>query len=255
MLGAAINIIPFMLHRSVPGIGPYVLPAYLFAALPAVFAAISYAILASAMPRAGGSYIFASRSLNPYLGFIASFAQWFGLSIAIGVVSYVIVPFLRDIAEAVGWVGVAETLEIGWVRVGLSLLMLWGFVAVNIRGNTLYQKTLIPLMFLMFVLGSVVIVAGFSFDQQSFVDALQARDGVAISLSGDSVSFDWRLFWRPPRFCFLVSLDSIRSPRPAARPGTRAGIYRWPSGLPSSQSALFIFSLRQLYTIPCPGNM
>ena len=27
MLGAAINVIPFMIHRSVPGIGPWVLPA------------------------------------------------------------------------------------------------------------------------------------------------------------------------------------------------------------------------------------
>ena len=55
MMGAAINVIPFMIQRSVPGIGPYVLPAYLFAALPAVFAALAYAILASAMPRAATS--------------------------------------------------------------------------------------------------------------------------------------------------------------------------------------------------------
>ena len=37
MLGAAINVIPFMIQRSVPGIGPWVLPAYVFAAVPAVF--------------------------------------------------------------------------------------------------------------------------------------------------------------------------------------------------------------------------
>ncbi len=86
MLGAAINIIPFMIQRSVPGIGPYVLPAYLFAAVPAILAALAYAILASAMPRAGGSYVYASRALSPYLGFVASFAHWFGLSIAIVVV-------------------------------------------------------------------------------------------------------------------------------------------------------------------------
>ncbi len=41
MLGAAINVVPFMLHRSVPGIGPYVLPAYLFAAVPAILAALA----------------------------------------------------------------------------------------------------------------------------------------------------------------------------------------------------------------------
>ena len=96
MLGAAINVVPFMLQRNVPGIGPYVLPAYLFAAVPAVLAALAYAILASAMPRAGGSYIYASRGLHPYLGFVTSFSQWFGLSIAIGVVSYVLIPFVRN---------------------------------------------------------------------------------------------------------------------------------------------------------------
>jgi APA family basic amino acid/polyamine antiporter len=96
MIGASIYVVPFMIQRNVPGIGPFVLPAFMFAAIPALFAALAYAILASAMPRAGGSYLYASRSLHPYLGFIASFSQWFGLSIVIGVISYVIVPFFRD---------------------------------------------------------------------------------------------------------------------------------------------------------------
>ena len=91
MMGASINVIPFMIQKNVPGIGPYVVPAFLFAAIPAIFAAYSYAILSSSMPRAGGSYLYASRGLNPYLGFIASFSQWFGLSIVIGVIAYIIV--------------------------------------------------------------------------------------------------------------------------------------------------------------------
>ena len=101
MIGASINVVPIMIHRSVPGIGPYVLPAFLFAAVPALLAALAYAILASAMPRAGGSYLYASRGLSPYLGFVASFSQWFGLSIVIGVVSYLIVPFFPDVPSAV----------------------------------------------------------------------------------------------------------------------------------------------------------
>ena len=103
MIGAGINVIPFMIQRNVPGIGPLVLEAFAFAAIPAVLAAMAYAVLASAMPRAGGSYIYASRGLDPYLGFVASFSQWFALSVAIGVVSYVFVPFVRDIAMAIGW--------------------------------------------------------------------------------------------------------------------------------------------------------
>jgi len=105
MLGAGINVVPFMLQRNVPGIGPWVLQAFLVGAIPAVIAALAYSVLASAMPRAGGSYIHVSRGLNPFLGFIASFSQWFGLSIVVGVVAYVTIPFVRDVAEALGYAG------------------------------------------------------------------------------------------------------------------------------------------------------
>lgn len=180
MLGAAINVIPFTIQRSVPGIGPNVLPAYAIGALPAVLAALAYAALASAMPRAGGSYVYASRALSPYLGFVASFSQWFGLSIAIGVVSYVLVPFLRDIASALGRQALAATLDGGAVRVTVALAFLWTFVAVNMRGLRSYARTLVPLMFLMFVLGGIVIVAGFSFDHAAFAAAVLRREGVAV---------------------------------------------------------------------------
>ncbi len=183
MLGAAINVIPFMIQRNVPGIGPLVLPAFLFGAVPAVLAALAYAALASAMPRAGGSYVYASRALSPYLGFVASFSQWFGLSIAIGVVSYVLVPFLRDIASASGRPALAGALDTGPVRVSVALAFLWTFVAVNVRGLRLYERTLVPLMFLMFALGGIVIVTGFLFDHADFAAALLRTEGVAIPVA------------------------------------------------------------------------
>ncbi len=175
MMGAAINVVPIMLQRNVPGIGPWVMSAYFFGAVPAVLAAMAFAILATAMPRAGGSYVYVSRSLHPYLGFLASFSQWFGLSIAIGVVSYLIVPFLRDIAAALSLAGAAGLLDTGAVRLSISLGFLWLFVGVNLRGIRLYERTLVPLMFLMFVGGAVVIVAGFSFGHAEFLEAVAAR--------------------------------------------------------------------------------
>ena len=181
MLGAAIHVMPFALLREFPGIGPHVLPAYLFAAVPAALAALAYASLGSAMPRAGGSYVYASRALGPWWGFIASFSQWFGLSIAIGVVSYLLIPFLRDIALV---------LELPWpesgaFRVGLAVALLWVFVGVNLRGLKLYERTLVPMMWLMFLLGAVVIVAGFSFDHTDFAAALARTDGRPLPEAAD----------------------------------------------------------------------
>jgi amino acid transporter len=210
MMGAAINVIPFMIQRNVAGIGPYVLPAYLFAAVPAVLAAFAYAILASAMPRAGGSYVYASRALNPYLGFVASFSQWFGLSIAIGVVSYVIVPFLRDIAGALEWTAIATALDTGTIRLFVALAFLWLFVGVNLRGIRTYEKTLIPLMFLMFALGAVVIVAGFSFNQQDFAAAVLEQEGRVIP-QGGTAPFQLGVYLAAAALLFasFIGFDSI----------------------------------------------
>ena len=209
MIGASIYVVPFMIQRSVPGIGPYVLPAFLFASIPAALAAFSYIILASAMPRAGGSYIYASRALNPYLGFVASFSQWFGLSIAIGVVSYVIIPFLRDIASILKFEHLAILLDAGSVRVSLALVILWSFVFVNIKGVKLYERTLIPLMVMMFGLGAIVIVAGLSFTQQDFVQAILAKEGRTIE-PATSV-FNWPTFLAGSALLFssFIGFDSI----------------------------------------------
>ena len=209
MLGASVYVVPFMIQRNVPGIGPNVLPAFVLAAIPALLAAAAYAILASAMPRAGGSYIFASRGLHPYLGFVASFSQWFGLSIAIGVISYIIIPFFRDIAVAMEWSAWAAWLDIGSVRVGLALALLWLFVGINIIGLRFYERTLIPLMILMFGLGIIVIIAGFYHSPEAFASGLMEREGRAVPRGNASLSFSTILTAAALLFSSFIGFDSI----------------------------------------------
>jgi amino acid transporter len=175
MVGAGINIVPFAIQRTVPGIADWVLPAYAIAAVPAVLAALCYAALGSAMPRAGGSYVYASRAINAHAGFLASFSQWFGLCMAIGVVAYVIPPFLRDIAVAAEWQGMASALGAPLVRLVLALGLLWSFVLVNLRGVGAVARTLLPLMVLMFVCGAMVIVTGAAHGAGEYGALLAAR--------------------------------------------------------------------------------
>jgi amino acid transporter len=201
MVGAGINIVPFALQRSVPGIGAYVLPAYLLAAVPAVLAALCYAMLGSAMPRAGGSYIYASRAIGPYTGFLASFSQWFGLCIAIGVVSYVIPPFLRDTARAAQWDGLAVLLDQRLVRLALALGFLWTFVFVNLRGVRAVTRTLVPLVALVFLCSGLVVFTGFTESADSY-RALLATRGESAMLAGVSGDF-WRVV--PPAAAVLFS--------------------------------------------------
>jgi len=209
MIGASIYVVPFMIQRNVPGIGPYVLPAFLFASIPAIFAALAYSILASAMPRAGGSYLYASRALHPFWGFVASFSQWFGLSIVIGVIAYVVIPFFRDLAFALDWPVVAAWLDQGLVRVVLALVILWSFIGINILGLTFYERILIPLMVLMLVLGLVVIAGGLSYSQDEFLAALALKEGRSVDLI--EVPFNWTTFLSAAAILFssFIGFDSI----------------------------------------------
>ena len=209
MIGASIYVVPFMIQRNVPGIGPYVLPAFLFASIPAIFAALAYSILASAMPRAGGSYLYASRALHPFWGFVASFSQWFGLSIVIGVIAYVVIPFFRDLAFALDCTVLAAWLDQGLVRVVLALVILWSFIGINILGLTFYERILIPLMVLMLVLGLVVIAGGLSYTQEEFLAALALKEGRSVDLI--EVPFNWTTFLSASAILFssFIGFDSI----------------------------------------------
>lgn len=251
MLGASINVVPFMIQRNVPGIGPYVLPAFAFAAIPALFAAFAYGILASAMPRAGGSYIYASRGLNPYLGFVASFSQWFGLSIVIGVISYVTVPFMRDVTIALDWKTLSVALETGWIRVSIALLLIWSFVLVNVRGAKSYERALLPMMFLMFGLGAIVIVAGFNFDTSDFLKALETKEGRTFSPVAN-MDFDWRIFLSAAALLFssFIGFDSIAQAGGEAKNPSKALPRAILLAIVSVGCFYFLFAKAVYHTVP-----
>lgn len=222
MIGASINIVPIMIQRNVPGIGPWVLPAFALAAVPALLAALAYAMLAGAMPRAGGSYLYASRALSPYLGFVASFSQWFGLCIAIGVVSYVIPPFVRDVATPLGLTGLAAALDVGAIRLATALGVLWLFVLVNLRGLGAYQRTLIPLMTLMFLFGGIVIAVGMFYGHADYEGALRSVRDVPLPVE-PAAPFDLRILLSASAVLFssFIGFDAIAQAGGEARRPTQ----------------------------------
>ncbi len=198
MVGVGVNILPFMVQRYQPGVGPWVPVAYVVAAVPAVLAAVCYAALVSAMPRAGGSYISVSRALSPFAGFIASFSQWFGLSMAMGVVAYFLVPVLRDLLSALG-VSVLE-LDRPVPRIVASLLAIWLAWLVNLFGVRLYERSVV-LMAAVTIIGPLVMsVAAWIRPAASVVPALgelaspqftvKAFLGTAVVLFSSFIGFD-----------------------------------------------------------------
>jgi amino acid transporter len=209
MVGAGINVIPIMVQRSVPGIGPHVLLAYALAALPVLLAGLAYAALASAMPRAGGGYVYASRGLHPYAGFLAGFSQWLGLSFAMGVVAFVLVPFLRDAAASLGAASLAQWLGSEGVRLGLSLMVLWSAALLNLVGIRIFERAVVLLMLLALAGGVLVVPLGFAHDHADFAAALAAA-GEALPAAPEATLAPGTLFAAVALlFSSFIGFDSI----------------------------------------------
>jgi len=77
MIGSGIFILPALALEIA---GPAVILAYALAGVLVVPAALSKSELATAMPEAGGTYIYIERGMGPLLGTIAGVGTWFSLS-------------------------------------------------------------------------------------------------------------------------------------------------------------------------------
>ena len=74
MLGSGIFVLPGLAMAKT---GPSVWIAYLLASLCVLPAALSKAELATAMPTAGGTYVYVERAFGPLVGAIAGFVKYY----------------------------------------------------------------------------------------------------------------------------------------------------------------------------------
>ena len=79
MIGAGIFVLP---GPAADVAGPAIALSFLIGGVIALLTALSASELATAMPRAGGSYHFINRGLGPLFGSIAGFGNWLGLAFA-----------------------------------------------------------------------------------------------------------------------------------------------------------------------------
>lgn len=175
VIGGGINVLSVEVQGKVPGMAWMVPLAFVLGVTPALFAALCYAVLASAMPRAGGGYMYVSRGLHPFLGFMATFSKWFGLASVVGVIAYLDVPLIRDAAHAWGAEGLAEFLDTAWGTLWIPLLMIWVFWLINLLGMRSLGYTVIVLMVLLLSGGLCLIVTGLWHTHADFAAAMAQK--------------------------------------------------------------------------------
>ncbi len=78
MISSGLFILPGIAFAK---IGPAIIFAYILAGIAVLPAMFAKAELATAMPKAGGSYFFIERSMGGWAGTMGGIASWFSLSL------------------------------------------------------------------------------------------------------------------------------------------------------------------------------
>ncbi|HKJ67169.1 MAG TPA: APC family permease [bacterium] len=136
MLSSGIFLLPGMVYSKV---GPAAILAYLVAGLLIVPSLLSKAELATAMPRAGGTYYFLDRSMGPMIGTIAGLGTWLALTFKsafdlIGLGAYLVLflalpvkPVALALCVAFGVLSITGVKNVGRLQ-GVLVASLLGFL-------------------------------------------------------------------------------------------------------------------------------
>ncbi|KAA9406532.1 amino acid permease [Haloarcula sp. CBA1131] len=133
MVGSGIFILPAL---AVKDAGAGIIAAYLLAGVLVLPAALSKAEMATAMPEAGGTYVYIERSMGPLLGTVSGLGTWFSLSFKgalalVGGVPYLVLLFdlpIRPVAITLAVVLVLVNIlgaeQTGRLQIGIVAVML-----------------------------------------------------------------------------------------------------------------------------------
>ena len=106
VIGGGLFLTTIQIQDKIP-VGSSIIFSYMLAAIPALFIALCYAVLSSALPASGGEYVFISRIVDPFIGFIMTWARWFAMIAVIAAMSVGDIAILNHFFNIVHMDGVA----------------------------------------------------------------------------------------------------------------------------------------------------
>ena len=141
MISSGLFILPAIAFTKA---GPAVILSYLFASILIIPSVLSKAELATAMPRAGGTYFFVERSMGPIWGVFGGLAGWFSLALK----SAFAVVGMAVLIEVVVQTAFPVELE-PWSLKAIAAAFCLGFMTLNIvsvKHTSRFQVVLVALL-------------------------------------------------------------------------------------------------------------
>ncbi|MFW9905512.1 MAG: APC family permease [Candidatus Thorarchaeota archaeon] len=114
--------------------------AFLLTGIAALATVFVFAVMATAMPRAGGGYVYISRTISPGIGFVAAWAEFLGIAISYGLIAVAVVEFTVLFMPVAGVdVGFLDN-PVMYTIIGI--IFIFAFAAIAFFGTSMTGKFL-----------------------------------------------------------------------------------------------------------------
>ncbi|MHA2294527.1 MAG: APC family permease [Candidatus Hodarchaeales archaeon] len=146
------------LHPSNLILGPIdpLVVAFLLTGMMSLATVFCFAVMATAMPRAGGGYVYISRVISPGLGFVAAWAEFLGIAISYGLIAVAVIDFavLFGQMPAIQAAIDLSVLVNPWIYLILGIIFIFLFAGIAYFGMSMTGK----LLHVMFWIPAVITV-------------------------------------------------------------------------------------------------
>jgi len=185
MISSGLFVLPAIAYAKA---GPAVILSYLLASVLIIPSVLSKAELATAMPRAGGTYFFIERSLGSISGLFSGFAGWFSLALKSAFAIVGIAILVEVVLQMTFAWRVSE-----WHLKAIAAVCCLGFVGLNIvsvKHTSRFQVLLVGILlvvlalFMLFGFGAVEAVRYKGFLEKGWPPVLATAGLVFISFGG-----------------------------------------------------------------------
>ena len=180
VIGGGLFISAIQIQSDTP-IGSGIILAFILAAIPSIIIAMCYAVLAPIFPKSGGEYVFVSRILDPYIGFIATWARWFAMIATIAAMAVGDVILIQNFFNMAGLQDVASFITVNIQLIAIVLVLI--FLIINDLGIKIYGRVQTGMFVLLMIgIGALILFglphvsmenlsSSFTFDVSSLVKA------------------------------------------------------------------------------------
>ena len=160
-LGLVLAITPFFAGALFPGANIFLI--IIVGTIFALFNGLVYSLLAGAMPRSGGEYVYIGRVLHPSIGFMANWGFTWSQFLGIGIytqwtVNYGLAVSFATLGHALGserLIAIGTYIQEPWPCFILGTLILISVVVVLLRGMRFLRRFL-NLLFIIAMIGTII---------------------------------------------------------------------------------------------------